>query len=68
MSRPSYEVVLSVIDDAECTSAEVAITLECSEWAAARTLQQLRERGYVELVRDSHARLVWRRLERAAVA
>ena len=67
MSRPSYEVVLSAIDQAELSSAEVASVLECSEWAAARTLQQLRERGYVELVRDEHERLVWRRIE-AAVA
>lgn len=68
MSRPSYELVLSIIEDAERTSAEVADALDCSEWAAARTLQQLRERGYLELVRDHRARLVWRLTEREAVA
>ncbi len=68
MSRPSYEVVLSVIEAAERSSADVATALQCSEWAAARTLQQLRERGYVELVRDAEAQLVWRLAEAFAVA
>lgn len=68
MSRPSYEVVLSVIEAAARSSAEVADALQCSEWAAARTLQQLRERGYLELVRDPHAQLVWQISDEAAVA
>jgi biotin operon repressor len=68
VSRPSYEVVLSAVDDDGRSSADLAAELNCSEWAAARTLQQLRERGYVELVRDIEDRLVWRRAPREAVA
>ncbi len=68
MSRPSYELVLSAVDAAARSSADVASMLDCSEWAAARTLQQLRERGLVELVRDAHAHLVWQRNDEAAVA
>ncbi len=68
VSRPSYELVLSSIEREWRSSADVATTVGCSEWAAARALQQLRERGYAELVRDHEHRLVWRRARIDAVA
>ncbi len=68
MSRPSYDLVLSTLDRGGMTSADVASAVGCSEWAAARALQQLRERGYAELVRNEHERLVWQRAAIEAVA
>ncbi len=68
MSRPSYDLVLSTLDEGGMTSADVATALGCSEWAAARALQQLRERGYAELVRNDEQRLVWQRAVIEAVA
>lgn len=64
MSRPSYDLVLSAIEAARRTSADVAAVVACSEWAAARTLQQLRERGFVELVHDPSRGMVWQMAER----
>jgi predicted ArsR family transcriptional regulator len=68
MSRPSYELVMSIIERGARSSADVAALVECSEWAAARALQQLRERGFVELVRNEQSRLVWQRSTEEAVA
>jgi len=68
VSRPSYDIVLSTLDAGGMTSADVAGAVGCSEWAAARALQQLRERGYAELVRDERGRLVWQRASIEAVA
>lgn len=68
MSRPSYDLVLSTLDEGGLTSADVASAVGCSEWAAARALQQLRERGYAELVRDEHHRLIWQHTRVEAVA
>ncbi len=65
MSRPSYDLVLSAVEGAPRTSADVAAAVACSEWAAARTLQQLRERGFVELVNDPSQGFVWQMADSA---
>jgi biotin operon repressor len=59
---------MTAIEDGARSSPEVADALGCSEWAAARALQQLRERGYVELVRSDAGQLVWQRADQEAVA